>query len=204
MIMVVGDSQAESNSYSLFALAKERNLDLLIISQPGNRYFVKKCQNNAPCSDELTKLILKLRPNYLIINNLWLDSMLSLNDSNSFYQEYFKPFAGLLDNGVGKIIIVKSIPVPSNFGSYFTLYNHYVGKNYKFRLIGDQSTRSSMAIDRLKSNFSGIDSIDPRSLICKELECSVTNMGLSMYRNATHLSQKGSELLGKYYALVID
>jgi peptidoglycan/LPS O-acetylase OafA/YrhL len=204
MIMVVGDSQAESNSYSLFELAKERNLDLLIISQPGNRYFVEKCRNNAPCSDELTKLILKLQPSYLIINNLWLDSMSSLEDSNSFYRRYFQPFAGLLDKGVGKIIIVKSIPVPSNFGSYFTLYNQFVGKNYEFRLIGDQSTRSSIAIDRLISNFSGIESIDPKLIICKELKCSVTNEDLSLYRNATHLTQEGSDQLGQLFKKVLS
>ena len=130
--------------------------------------------------------------------------MSALEDSNVFYQKYFQPFAGLLDNGVGKIIIVKSIPIPSNFGSYFTLYNHFVAKNYDFRLIGDQSKRSSMAIDRLKSNFPGINSIDPKLLICRELDCNVTNMGMSLYRNATHLSQKGSELLGKYYAMTIE
>lgn len=204
IILVVGDSQAESNSYSLFTSAQRLNLDLLIVSQGGTRYVARKCNGAGQCTDDLTKLIVELHPKYLIISNLWRDSMHSSENSKTLYEEYFLPYASLLDQGVEKIVIVKSIPIPDNFGSYFTLYNHFLGKEYRFSLDGDQSVKSSQAIDRLTSNYPRIESIDPKILICKQLDCSVTDNGISLYRNATHLTQYGSNMLGQLFKNILN
>jgi len=192
-LFLIGDSQAESVAKPFMSLAKQKGWDFFLISDAGGAYLDARCKNIIDCEDTRTESLLRIKPDYIVIANLWNLQKSPDKAKRDLEQKLMLPLKLYPELKGTQFVLVSPIPIVSNFNNKFTYFNKYILKNWQFnpennsyqnavRLIFREELRSEI-------NFSVVDTYGK---ICDNVPCSLLESGVSLYRDSSHLTPQGA------------
>jgi hypothetical protein len=192
-LFVIGDSQAESTAKPFMVFAKQNDWDFFFFFDAGSTYLDARCRNNHDCVDSRTKSLLKIKPDFVVISNLWNRQDSPDNAESELKQKLFLPLQSYPELKATKFVFVAPIPIVSKFNSKFTYVNRYILKNWKFNpdVNGYQTEIRKIFKEEFGSNIN-ISTIDAYKKICSTVPCNLLNNGISLYRDSSHLTPQGA------------
>jgi hypothetical protein len=168
-------------------------MGLFLVSSPGDPYLDSRCSVLNECKDERTHTILDIKPDYLVIANLW-----NLETSPSFAKDKFErrllyPLTVNRYLKNTRLVLVSPIPTVSDFNLKFTFVNKYFLRNWYFGANFNEYQNEIREILLLRSrNANHFSLIDPSLKICKSDLCDLLYDGNAIYRDSAHLTPRGA------------
>ncbi|WP_206748418.1 SGNH hydrolase domain-containing protein, partial [Vibrio splendidus] len=78
-------------------------------------------------------------------------------------------------------------------------FNFDFNCNLDVKVYAEQSSNWHRLLNGLQNTYSNLDVINPNEIICDEQHCYSSIDGVPLYKDAGHLNQIGSRLIGKKY-----
>jgi peptidoglycan/LPS O-acetylase OafA/YrhL len=195
-LVLVGDSQASSFAQPFFDYARKNQLNFTLMSQPGGPYIDARCTRDDLCVDSRTVLLNDLKPDYLIVANLWNSQESQLNAIGDMEGNSLSPMSRLSLLYGTRIVFISPIPMVSKFDTKFTLLNKFILKDWTFKPIEHEYQKmirnQLLGAASLNSEFFVID---PYSKICRNGVCKLLHKNFSIYRDSTHVTPSGAKFV---------
>ena len=166
------------------------------MSQTGGPYIDARCTRDDLCVDSRTVLLNDLKPDYLIVANLWNSQESQLNAIGDMERNSLSPLSRLSLLYGTRIVFISPIPMVSKFDTKFTLLNKFILKDWTFKPIEHEYQKmirnQLLGADSLNSEFFVID---PYSKICRNGVCKLLHKNFSIYRDSTHVTPSGAKFV---------
>ena len=219
LIMVVGDSQANSNADSVISAGNSLGFNVLASSSSGCPFLDVQTSggDSIICKswqDEVINFVAIHKPDLVVIANrtngyinpgtgwrMFLDSsglpVSSRPTALKIYQDSIKRTLGELTKLGSHVILFQNIPEPTTVGTNSILTKLLnLGKNIQLPLAALSVDNVVVASEvNIAKEYPAVRLFNPTPELCPKNECKILEKGQNLYADNWHLSEYGSQKL---------